>query len=446
MNFIVGLIIFIMASIPQYGWSTPQPELSPIEIAQNELVQGHKLIKANKIKEGIRVLRRAYRAYPSPEILVFLGKIYDRFPQGCPRALATWRQLVDTCHEICPFRQESLARLKNAELECQGSLTIKSNPTKAEVFIEDQLKGVTPLTLQISEARSFKIVALKNGYELIKHQVKLGRKWGQQEVTIQLKAQLKNRGSISPIYRSQKYPKTLAVTQNKTQTTQMTQRAHREQSSRDTSDSNKSATYKAQPISSPFGINEDPFLRRKHPAKITHGQIATSGDRSMISALRCEYRTRFKKYINLDRCDGAHLSMLDRFYVAVKLQKEAYVYVIMSNDQGQWSLIFPEPLENNLLRANQLIELPHKEWVVLDGVENTTDIISILASPKPIPILDGQRSHSKSTQVPHSLMRYFIPMSDIYQGEISSAKTMNRKTHHAAQSPLVLHISYRIHR
>ena len=166
----------------------------------------------------------------------------------------------------------------------------------------------------------------------------------------------------------------------------------------------------------------------------------------MISALRCEYRTRFKKYINLDRCDGAHLSVLDRFYVAVKLQKEAYVYVTMSNDQGQWSLIFPEPLENNLLRANQLIELPHKEWIVLDGAENTTDIISILASPKPIPILDEQRSHSKSTQVPHSLMRYFIPMSDTYQGEISSAKTMNRKTRHATQSPLVLHTSYRIHR
>ena len=434
-----NLITLIMICIPFHAWTAPQSKLSPIEIAQKELIQGHDLIKANKIKEGIRVLRRAYRAYPSPEILMFLGKLYDRFPQGCVRALSTWRLLVDTCQDQCPMYKDALAHLKIAELECRGSLTIKSDPPNAEVFIGDRLQGVTPFTLRINEAKRLKLMIFKHGYEVIEHRVMLTRQWKQKEIKIKLNTQGKSRGVSAPNQTQKRSSSTTKLTRDEGQKVTL---AHNDK----TQDSKPPQHVTTQLISSAFDVNEDPFLRLESPPPITHGQIATSAGRSMVSSLRCEYRTRFRRYIGIDRCDGAQLSMYDRFYVALKLQQDAYVYIIMSNHQGQWQLMFPKPSEDHLIKAEQLITLPHKEWIILDQVENTTDSISILASPEPIPLLEQQRAHSKSHHIPRSLMRYFVPMSDAYQAEVSSAKIMSSKTQAVTRDPLVLHTSYRIHR
>ena len=166
----------------------------------------------------------------------------------------------------------------------------------------------------------------------------------------------------------------------------------------------------------------------------------------MLSDLRCEYRTRFKRYVALPRCDGMMLTMNDRFYIALNLKQDAYVYMVMSNKRGQWQLMFPAPMEDALIRAGKLATIPNKEWIVLDHIEDTTEVISILASPKPIPILERQRSTPELGEIPLALKRYFVPMAEAYRGQIQSAAVMNRHVDELKERPQILHTSYRIHK
>lgn len=451
------IFILLFMSLSTHAWAEAEPDQSAINLAQRELMEGLQLIKSNKVKEGIRVLRRAYRAYPSPEILVLLGKVYDRFPQGCTRSLSTWRRLVNTCDEDCPFAQEALARLKTSEIECSGKLSIKTTPSKAEVFIGDQLRGVTPLDMEITDARSLKLTIFKNSYEILTHQVELKRKWGEHEVSLELTSTRERRGvdpeSIARANPSRAHrgstsasPNStpLAASSNSASTSNTARPSHGQSSAQPSA---RPKTPKKEMISSPLADGEDPFLRLETPPLITEGKMARSAGRSMLTDLRCEYRTRFQRYVKLETCDATQLAMYDRFYLALNLQQDAYVYVVMSNKRGQWQLLFPSPMEDPLIKANQLTTIPNREWILLDEVEDTTDVISILASPRPIEALERQRSTPDLNQVPRSLMRYFVPMSNAYENkQVVSAQVMNRQTQHLVNAPLVLHTSYRIHR
>ena len=435
------VILFILTNAPRCVWSAPSAKVDWVEIAQGELIKARQLVKSNRLKEGISVLRRAYRAHPSPEILAFLGKIYDRFPQGCSYALASWKLLVDTCQKTCPFYQEGLSRLKLAELECQGRLIITSVPSQAEVFVGDQLQGVTPFEMPLTASRPFNLMVFKRGYGLTSHQVDLKRGWKKREIKIKLPTPLNSRGA----------------TQTSRSSDDPTHPAYAPSKPKPLPDPSASVTSTALQASrrvvphedeteSPFSDDFNPFPRLTEPTQLKRGKIARSKGRSLVSELRCQYLTRFNRYVDLDRCDGAHLMMYDRYYLALNLQQDAYVYVIMSNQSGQWQLIFPKPEEDHLIKAHTLTTIPHKEWVLFDQMKDTTDVISVLASPHPIPTLEQQRAHPDLKHIPMSLMRHFVPMSDAYQGKVKSAQVMNRETRGVTKSDLVLHTSYRIHR
>ncbi|MAD61224.1 MAG: hypothetical protein CMH49_06925 [Myxococcales bacterium] len=459
---IARLIILITCLVtPSLSWAQHKKTQDLMGVAQKELMQGVKLIKSGQVKQAVRVLRRAYRVYPSPDILLILGKIYDRFPQGCTKSLSTWRLLADTCQsDDCPLAQEALARLKLSEIECKGRLTIKTTPSKAEVFIENQLKGLTPIELDIDDARALKVTVYKSDYDVVEHQVRLKRKWTKHEVNLTLNSQLEHRGGITNKHQKKEQ---IQTNNNQVQTPKHDQTTPKIEDQRMIQ-----AAYKAQElnqqsqqspprhesnddpiqavISAPLGLGENPFLRLDAPANINHGKIALSAGRSMVSELRCQYRTRFKRYVTLKTCDASQLASLDRFYIALNLQQDAYVYVIMSNQQNQWQLIYPTLMEDHLIKANQLKTIPAKEWILLDKTKDTTDVISILASPRPIPTLEEQISTPNLAKVPRTLMRHFLPMSTIFKGREMSATTMKRQTNKLINGPLILHTSYRIYR
>ena len=455
------IILTTCLVIPSLSWAQHQKTQDLMTIAQKELMQGVKLIKSGQLKQGVRVLRRAYRVYPSPDILMILGKIYDRFPQGCTKSLSTWRLLVDTCqNDDCLLAQEALARLKLSEIECKGRLTIKTTPSQAEVFIENQLKGLTPIELEIDDARALKVTVYKSDYDVVEQQVRLKRKWKKHEINLTLKSQLEHRGGIAKKYQKTKQvptnlnqvqspkddqasskPADQKMIQTRYEAQELKQQSERSSPRHESNDDPIQAV-----ISAPLGVGENPFLRLEPHADITHGKIALSAGRSMVSELRCQYRTRFKRYIAVKNCDASQLASLDRFYLALNLQQDAYIYVIMSNQKNQWQLIYPTLMEDNLIKANQLKTIPAKEWIVMDETENTTDVISILASPRPISTLEEQISTPNLAKVPMTLMRHFLPMSTTFQGREMSATTMKRQTNKLINGPLILHTSYRIYR
>ena len=463
------IILYTCLSLPSLVWADEKDSQDLMELAQKELVQGVELVKSGQVKSGIKVLRRAYRAYPTPDILMILGKIYDRFPQGCTKSLSTWRLLVDTC-EVgkCTLAQEALARLKVSEIECKGRLIVKTTPPKAEVFLENQLQGVTPLEIEIDDARALKLTIYKADHDVVEHQVRLKRKWKKHEINLSLNSQLEYRGEAA---KAQKKVANVQLKPTNIQKTSFNSNAQSalqsiNQSTNDKTQAKEEVDQQTAPekpkamfknpiqlaLSPPLGEDENPFVRLEKPKTLSNGKITISAGRSMISELRCQYRTRnvyrsdSVQYIDIKNCDAAQLALFDRYYLALNLQQEAYIYVIMSNHKNQWELIFPSLMEDNLIEANQLTTIPNKEWILMDETKDTTDIISILASPRPIPSLESQRSTPNLAKVPLPIMRHFLPMRTVFEGKEMSAKTMKRRTKDLIDGPLVLHTSFRIYR
>ena len=458
------IILYTCLIFSNLVWADEKDSQGLMELAQKELVQGVELIKLGQVKSGIRVLRRAYRAYPSPDVLMILGKIYDRFPQGCTKSLSTWRLLVDTCQvDKCTLAQEALARLKVSEMECKGRLIVTSTPSSAEVFLENKLQGVTPLEMEIDDARALKLTVYKDNYDIVEHQVRLKRKWARHAVNLTLKSQLEHRGNIVKTQNTLVKAEVEVNQAHKASSRVRDQVAKQVPIRRISEESLARQVVEQQEIteklklasnddpiqltiSAPLGDGEKPFLRLEEPRSLSQGKIAISAGRSMVSELRCQYRTRFKRYIDLKNCDAALLDPLDRFYIALNIQQDSYIYVIMSNHSNQWQLIYPSLMEDNLIKANQLNTIPNKEWILLDTTKDTTDVVSILASPRPIRALEEQRSTPNLGKVPRSLMRHFLPMSTVFEGKEKSAKTMKRQTKSLIEGPLILHTSYRIYR
>jgi hypothetical protein len=119
----------------------------------------------------------------------------------------------------------------------------------------------------------------------------------------------------------------------------------------------------------------------------------------------------------------------------------------MSNDKGQWQLLFPEEGESNLFKANELTSIPKKEWILFDEMRNTIDEISLIASPRPIPELEAEKGRSSSKGLSANVMKYFVPMAQPYSGQpIKSSRILQAQTKYVLDHPQVLHTSFEVYR
>jgi hypothetical protein len=190
-----------------------------------------------------------------------------------------------------------------------------------------------------------------------------------------------------------------------------------------------------------FG-DQQPYIRLESPAPIRQGKVAMAGGLSLVADLRCEYLNRFKRYIPLERCDHARMKLFDRFYLALQPSKDLYVYVIMSNDHGQWQLIYPVPGEDNLLKAGRVHSIPQGEWVLFDQLKDITDRVTLLASPTPLSALELHRGELNQSALPVEVMRYFVPMGKNFMGARSVQKL--RSDVQSAQRSRALHITFEV--
>ena len=417
-----------------------------VEIAQKNIQRGIELIKSKDYKNAAIALDTSYRASPSLEVLHLLGRLYDKQPLECRRSLSSWRLMQRSCDEGCALREESLNKLKTAQDECEGSIDLTSDPSGAEVFIDQQPVGATPIKLKVTGGQ----VQLKvyiSGFKMEETTIHLERSWGNKrhhfvlDVATPLSKGIfdtkpANRGQITP-----------SPTHSATPSSAPSVMPSSAPSATPSSAPSVASAQESQSlISSQFSNEEDPFTRMGQVAQIDHGRVAISGGVSMIADLRCEYRTRFQKYISLPKCDNARLAMFDRFYIAFIPQQDLYIYLVMSNSSGQWQLLFPAPDEDNKFKRGQLASLPKKEWILFDHMRDVEDKISLLASLHPIKELERQRGRMNQMNFPLEVLRYFVAMSNEYQREEGVLKSRPKvpnvssiKMDHQA-----LHISFNV--
>ena len=165
----------------------------------------------------------------------------------------------------------------------------------------------------------------------------------------------------------------------------------------------------------------------------------------MIADLRCEYLSRFGHYIALPRCDHARLAQFDRYYIAVQPQQSLYIYLIMSNDQGQWQLLFPVPGDLNFIKAGDLVSIPNREWILFDDRQNLIDRISVIGSTTPIQELELLRGAVNTGPIPVELKRLLVPMAQDLQQD-KSVQSLKSSVIRALKDIKTLHISFEVYR
>ena len=119
----------------------------------------------------------------------------------------------------------------------------------------------------------------------------------------------------------------------------------------------------------------------------------------------------------------------------------------MSNDKGQWQLMFPQEGEEHLFKADQLASIPKKEWILFDEMRDTIDVISLIASPRPIPELEAERGRNNVKGLPTEVMQYFVPMAQEYtEKPKKNSRVLKAQTQYVINHPQVLYTSFEVYR
>jgi hypothetical protein len=166
----------------------------------------------------------------------------------------------------------------------------------------------------------------------------------------------------------------------------------------------------------------------------------------MMAELRCEYVSRFDRYLPHKHCERALLRPFDRYYVAVQPALDLYIYVVMSSSQGgQWQLLYPVPGEDNLIRGGQLVGIPEREWILFDEQFDITDRVSVIGSPEPISSLEVLRGMVNQGEIPVELKRYFISMSAPIN-PTASVHQLRKASEEAINNAEALNITFEVFR
>lgn len=425
-------------SVSHISWAQIQTKKETVDIAHRKMFEAIALIKEKKFAEAASRLDESYRTFPANDTLHLLGRLYDKQPHECLRSIATWQLLVQQCDEGCDIRTDSLVKLKEAELACQGELIIQTVPKNAHLYLNhQQVSKITPFKKRVT-ARTYNLMVIQEGYESVERQIIIERGWKKEKIFVELQSTKLSRGS-------KQLSKVVVRSSNKKVSLRLPSKPA--QPSHDIDQNSDESQQLLKMLEQRLPKNYDPFTRLKSPHPIKQGKMSMSGDRSIVAQMNCEYLTRVQKYLSLKKCDGVMVKALDRFYLSLLPQQDSYAYVVSNNDKGQWQLIFPTEGEENLLKSNILKSIPEKEWLLFDNATNTIEKIFVIASPQKIPIFEQQRGRTLSQSLPAEVSSFFIPKSLLaHDTKVKSSRILQANTDMVLDHPQVLHTSFEVYR
>ncbi|MEM1022189.1 MAG: PEGA domain-containing protein [Myxococcota bacterium] len=102
--------------------------------------------------EGVELLRRAHQAVPHPTFLFNIAVVYDQWPGHCVESLAAFDEFFAACPD-CKVRPTAETRFAKVKARCRSSIELSSRPSGAEVFVDAETRGLTPLRLELRPGR-----------------------------------------------------------------------------------------------------------------------------------------------------------------------------------------------------------------------------------------------------------------------------------------------------
>ena len=168
--------------------------------------------------------------------------------------------------------------------------------------------------------------------------------------------------------------------------------------------------------------NKDPFVAHKdeqRSSKALTWKWIQSGDLNLKARIECQYLDHFQKYQLLELCDGLPLKEKDRVRFEVEVNQKVYLYLVVTDHQTNWQLIFPMLGESNLITETDAFYLPHQEWLLLDDAHQSIEDFSVIVSKTPLPLLEASREMSYKAKLPEDLRAYMVPIVDSKQDILS---------------------------
>ena len=116
--------------------------------AERHKDEAFRLFAAGEYAKGIEEMESAYRLVPHPGFLLNIAVAYDQWGGHCEDSLATLDRFFESC-ESCELRRAGEERAEQVRERCMARLRIDSKPRGAEVLLNGDHVGKTPLSLPV---------------------------------------------------------------------------------------------------------------------------------------------------------------------------------------------------------------------------------------------------------------------------------------------------------
>ncbi len=151
---------------------TPTPEA-----ARLALEDGYEHFKARQFEAAAKSFERAWSLSPEPRFLLNLGVTWSEADGHCEQGFAAFERFFRACTD-CPLAQEGERRHSALVVKCSWAVVVTSDPAGAQVEIDGQPVGRTPVE-QSLRAGPHTVVARLDGHETVERQVEMRPNMGQ---------------------------------------------------------------------------------------------------------------------------------------------------------------------------------------------------------------------------------------------------------------------------
>jgi hypothetical protein len=118
--------------------------MDAIRNAQSLILEAKKAADIGDYLVAIEKYRKANDIVPSPDNLYAIAILEERIEGGCKDAIQTWQRFIQECTD-CILRDKGKKKYDVLKKNCSVDVVIDSNPQGANIYLDQQLVGITPL-------------------------------------------------------------------------------------------------------------------------------------------------------------------------------------------------------------------------------------------------------------------------------------------------------------
>jgi hypothetical protein len=152
--------------------AAPGYAATPTEQAEAHKKEAFRLFAQGKYDEGVKEMEEAYRLVPHPGFLLNIAVAKEQSGAQCDRSLEAFERFFSKCDTKCELHRAGLERAEPVRRRCLAELSLDSIPSGAEVKLDGDVVGKTPVRTRVRPG-PHDIEARLDGYRAVRQRVAL---------------------------------------------------------------------------------------------------------------------------------------------------------------------------------------------------------------------------------------------------------------------------------